>query len=69
MNRFEEYFLDLLMLRLVVHRRLDVRVNIELLSISNPVHRKVCRFITFVSFIALSVFHCITGQIGKGKAK
>uniref|UniRef100_A0A8B9DID9 Uncharacterized protein n=1 Tax=Anser cygnoides TaxID=8845 RepID=A0A8B9DID9_ANSCY len=66
---FEEYFLDLLMLHLFVHRRLDVRVNIELLSISNPVHRKVCGLVMFVSFIVLSVFHCLTGQIGKGKAK
>ncbi|XP_010016171.1 PREDICTED: LOW QUALITY PROTEIN: spindle assembly abnormal protein 6 homolog [Nestor notabilis] len=34
-------FLDLLLLHLFfVHRRLNVRVNIELLSISNPVHKK-----------------------------
>nr|XP_009920007.1 PREDICTED: LOW QUALITY PROTEIN: spindle assembly abnormal protein 6 homolog [Haliaeetus albicilla] len=37
---FGECFLDLLLLHLFVHRRVNVRVNIELLSISNPVHKK-----------------------------
>ncbi|XP_009696977.1 PREDICTED: LOW QUALITY PROTEIN: spindle assembly abnormal protein 6 homolog [Cariama cristata] len=37
---FGECFLDLLLFHLFVHRRLNVRVNIELLSISNPVHKK-----------------------------
>lgn len=40
---------------LFVHRRLNVRVNIELLSVSNPVHKKVrglvVSFIIYLNFI------------------
>lgn len=41
----------LISFHLLVHRRLNVRVNIELLSMSNPVHKKVSGLVIFVSFI------------------
>lgn len=43
--------------RLFVHRRLNVRVNIELLSVSNPVHKKVCGLVIFMSFIRFIIIY------------
>lgn len=44
-------------------------MNVELLSISSPVHKKVCGLVVFVFCIVLSVFLYVVGQIGKGKAE
>jgi len=40
-------------------------VNVELLSISNPVHKKVCGLVVFVFSIDLSVLSYMVRQIGK----
>lgn len=44
-------------------------MNIELLSISNPVHKKVCGLIIFVSFIRCYLNFIVYEDTDKGKAK
>lgn len=64
-----ECFLDLLLFHLFVCRRLNVRVNIELLSVSNPVHKKVCGLVISVMFLRYYLnLIVLRGQIDKGKA-
>uniref|UniRef100_A0A803VDY4 Uncharacterized protein n=1 Tax=Ficedula albicollis TaxID=59894 RepID=A0A803VDY4_FICAL len=53
-NDYQEFEQLLIYFKKLLQKRLNVRVNIELLSVSNPVHKKVCKLIVFLSFIRKS---------------